>query len=51
MEEKIKEEFLKSGFTLDEEEEILKKCTCFFFFFFFLSNFTSIPLSLTFIFE
>ncbi|KAL4278613.1 hypothetical protein GQ457_03G026450 [Hibiscus cannabinus] len=29
MEEEIKAEFLKSGFTLDEEEEILKKCHTF----------------------
>ncbi|KAG8493090.1 hypothetical protein CXB51_010645 [Gossypium anomalum] len=29
MEEEIKEEFLKSGFTLDEEQEILKKCHTF----------------------
>lgn len=26
MEEEIKAEFKKSGFTLDDEEEILKKC-------------------------
>ncbi|KAB2084340.1 hypothetical protein ES319_A05G327800v1 [Gossypium barbadense] len=29
MEEEIKAEFLKSGFTLDEEQEILKKCHTF----------------------
>ncbi|KAK6242230.1 DNA polymerase alpha/delta/epsilon [Theobroma cacao] len=29
MEEEIKAEFLKNGFTLDEEEEILKKCHMF----------------------
>ncbi|XVE85256.1 hypothetical protein DITRI_Ditri17bG0077500 [Diplodiscus trichospermus] len=29
MEEEIKAEFLKSGFTLDDEEEILKKCKTF----------------------
>ncbi|XP_022776257.1 DNA polymerase alpha subunit B-like isoform X7 [Durio zibethinus] len=29
MEEKIKAEFLKSGFTLEDEEEILKKCRAF----------------------
>ncbi|XWS34618.1 hypothetical protein CRYUN_Cryun21dG0053400 [Craigia yunnanensis] len=29
MEEEIKAEFLKSGFTLDDEEEILKKCHTF----------------------
>ncbi|CAM8912938.1 unnamed protein product [Rhodiola kirilowii] len=29
MEEEIKAEFLKSGFTLDEEEEILKKCVAY----------------------
>jgi hypothetical protein len=26
MEEEIKEEFKKSGFSLDDEEEVLKKC-------------------------
>uniref|UniRef100_A0A7N0ZY30 DNA polymerase alpha subunit B n=1 Tax=Kalanchoe fedtschenkoi TaxID=63787 RepID=A0A7N0ZY30_KALFE len=29
MEEEIKAEFLKSGFTFDEEEEVLKKCVAF----------------------
>ena len=28
MEEEIKAEFKKNGFTLDEEEEILNKCEC-----------------------
>ena len=46
MEEEIKAEFLKSGFTLDDEEEILKKCE----FFFIIIYFNFVHLSLAFIF-
>lgn len=38
MEEEIKAEFNKNGFTLDEEQEILQKCECSFSFPFLPSN-------------